>query len=123
MAFVVQFRFRETMSSLQWCAKAREQLGELNVTIDVPRDIPLLEIPKGRVSLQRFIYWHVFKAFHHQDLSVGDLNHINFDWYAPQNAHRQTPEQVRQWCLDAGLQVDQENLHEAGITVVASKPP
>jgi hypothetical protein len=49
------------------------------------------------------------------------MNHINFDWYAPTNAHRQTPEQVRLWCAQAGLDIEREIVEEAGITVIARK--
>ena len=49
------------------------------------------------------------------------MNHLNYDWYAPRNAHRQTPEQVRSWCADAGLTIEREHLQESGITVVARK--
>lgn len=38
-------------------------LGELDIEIDVPEAVGLLEIPAGRINLQRLFYWHVFKAF------------------------------------------------------------
>ena len=31
------------------------------------------------------------------------MNHINFDWYAPKNAFRQSPEEVRSWCKKLNL--------------------
>jgi len=96
-------------------------LGELNVEIDVPRPIELLGIPAGRTSVQRLFYWHVAKAFFHPELTFDEMNHINFDWYAPANAHRQTSEEVRRWCSEAGLEVEHEVLEDAGITVIARK--
>jgi arsenite methyltransferase len=96
-------------------------LGDLKIEIDIPESIDLLEIPAGKIDLQRLFYWHVFKAFHHERWSLDELNHINLDWYAPANAHRQTPEQVRAWCAEAGLEIEREHLQESGITVVAGK--
>lgn len=96
-------------------------LGDLEVEVDVPEDIDLLAIPAGRIDLQRLFYWHVFKAFHHPDLTLDELNHINFDWYAPRNAHRQSPEDVRAWCAEAGLQIEREVVEDAGITIVARR--
>jgi SAM-dependent methyltransferase len=96
-------------------------LGELNFEIDVPEAIDVLEIPAGRINLQRFFYWHVAKAFYHPDMTFDEMHHINVDWYAPVNAHRQTPEQVRTWCREAGLEIEHENLQEAGITVIARR--
>jgi SAM-dependent methyltransferase len=98
-------------------------LGDLEVEVDVPEDIELLAIPAGRIDLQRLFYWHVFKAFHHPDLTLDELNHINFDWYAPRNAHRQSPEDVRAWWAEAGLQIEREVVEDAGITIVARRTP
>lgn len=96
-------------------------LGELDIEIEVPEDIDLLDIPAGKIDLQRLFYWHVFKAFYHPDLGLEEMNHINFDWYAPRYAHRQTPEEVRRWCAEAGLDVEHENVQESGITVIARR--
>lgn len=96
-------------------------LGDLDVTIEVPEDVDLLEIPAGEHNLQRLFYWHVFKAFYNPKMSLEEMNHINFDWYAPMNAHRQSPEQVRAWCAEAGLVIERENVQEAGITIVARR--
>jgi arsenite methyltransferase len=96
-------------------------LGELGVSVDVPEDVSLLRIPAGRYDVQRLFYWHVFKAFYDPAMTLEEMNHINFDWYAPMNAHRQTPEQVRSWCVEAGLVVERENLQQAGITVIARR--
>lgn len=96
-------------------------LGEMKIEIDVPEAIDLLGIPAGRVDLQRFFYWHVAKAFYRPDYSLEEMQHINFDWYAPKNAHRQTPEQVRAWCEAAGLAIERERIEESGITVIARK--
>jgi ubiquinone/menaquinone biosynthesis C-methylase UbiE len=96
-------------------------LGELNISVDVPQPIELLQIPAGRIDVQRLFYWHIFKAFYRSDMTIDEMAHINFDWYAPKNAHRQTPEEVRAWCNEAGLEVEREVVEEAGITVVATK--
>ncbi len=98
-----------------------KQLGEMDSVIEVPEDISLLDIPAGPIPLQRFIYWHVFKAFYRPDMTLEEMLHINFDWYAPRNAHRQSPEEVRQWCAEAGLDIQRETIEPAGITVVARK--
>ncbi len=96
-------------------------LGRLDAEIDIPQAIDLLGIPAGRVNVQRLFYWHVAKAFYHPDLSFDEMNHINFDWYAPVNAARQSPEEVRAWCEDSGLLIEREVIEDAGITVIARK--
>jgi SAM-dependent methyltransferase len=98
-------------------------LGELNVEIDIPEAIDLLGIPAGRVNVQRLFYWHVAKAFYHPELTFDEMNHVNFDWYAPAHAHRHSPQEVRHWCADAGLKIEREVVEDAGITVIARKRP
>ncbi|MCC6338258.1 MAG: class I SAM-dependent methyltransferase [Myxococcales bacterium] len=101
--------------------KLGKVLGDLDLELDVPEDIELLQIPRGKINLQRFFYWHVFKAFYRPDHTLEELNHINFDWYAPMNAHRQTPEEVRAWCKALSLSIEREIIQEAGITVIAKR--
>lgn len=96
-------------------------LGELEIEIDVPEEVALLGIPKGKINLQRLFYWHIFKAYYRPEFTLEEMNHVNFDWYAPKNSHRQTPEQVRAWCGEAGLVLERERIEEAGITVIARK--
>jgi SAM-dependent methyltransferase len=96
-------------------------LGELNAEIEIERPIDLLGIPAGRIDVQRLFYWHVAKAFYRADLDFDEMNHINYDWYAPANAARQSPEEVRAWCAEFGLAVEREVVEEAGITVIARK--
>jgi SAM-dependent methyltransferase len=96
-------------------------LGELGAQIDIPRPIDLLGIPAGRIDVQRLFYWHVAKMFYRPDLDLDEMNHINYDWYAPANAARQSPEEVRAWCAESGLAIEREVIEEAGITVIARK--
>ncbi|MBI4375244.1 MAG: class I SAM-dependent methyltransferase [Elusimicrobia bacterium] len=96
-------------------------LGKLNAEIDIPRPIDLLDIPAGRINIQRLFYWHVAKAFYHPELSFAEMNHINYDWYAPANAARQSPEEVRRWCAECDLSIEREVVEDAGITIIARK--
>lgn len=96
-------------------------LGELDADVDIPEPIDLLGIPAGRTTVQRLFYWHIAKMFYRPDFTFQEMNHVNFDWYAPANAHRQTPEDLRAWCGEAGLDVERLVEEEAGITVIARK--
>ena len=87
----------------------------------MPESIEFLDIPSGPISLQRFFYWHVAKAFYHPNLTLEEMNHINFDWYLPANAPRHTCEDVWAWCADAALEIEYENLRTEGITVIARR--
>ena len=101
--------------------KLGRALGELGVVVDVPEAVDILGIPAGPIDVQRLFYWHVAKAYFDPELTLDEMAHINFDWYAPRNAHRQSPEEVRTWCEEAGLKIERECVQEAGITVVARR--
>lgn len=98
------------------------ELGKLNATVDVKQDIPVLGIKAGKIDVQRLFYWSVLKAYYRPDFSFEEMNHINFDWYTPQYAHRQTPEEVAAWIAEAGLEMQHLKSEEAGITAVARRP-
>jgi len=120
-----QLRFlsdEEAWQALYPLTKLGIALGELNVELYVSEDIPYLGIKKGKLDLQRFIYWNVCKLYYRPEYTLDEMNHINFDWFRPLNCHRHTPEEVRRWCDEAGLVIERMNVQEAGITVVAQKP-
>jgi arsenite methyltransferase len=111
----------QAWKSLEPLTKLGKVLGELEVEVNVPEDIDLLEIPAGPIDLQRLFYWHVFKAYYDPELTLDETNHINYDWYGPRNAHRQSPQELREWCEAGGLEIERERVEEAGITIVARR--
>lgn len=122
----IRERLRELDDESAWRAlmpltRLGEALGRLDVKVEVPEDVELLDIPAGEIDIQRLFYWHVFKAFYRPDFTLDEMNHINFDWYRPSNAFRQTPDEVREWCQECGLAIEHMGVEEAGITVVARR--
>jgi len=93
-------------------------LAEVGRQIEVP-DIPVLGIAGGTYDVQRFFYWHVAKVFWNDAYSFEENNHINFDWFHPKYAHRQTADEVRQWCDEIGLEIERWNEEDAGFSVRA----
>ena len=118
---LLQYGNQEAWDKLIPLTKLGKALGELNIEIDVEEDIDLLGIKKGKLDLQRFFYWNICKAFYKPEYNIDEMNHLNFDWFRPLNCQRQTPEQVNQWCVEAGLEIEHQNIQEAGITIIAKK--
>lgn len=108
----------EEMRSLTSLGQA---LSELEATVEVTRDVPLLGIAAGKHDVQRLIYWHFAKLFWNSEMSFEENVHVNFDWYRPRYAHRQTAGEVRSWVEAAGLRIDRLCEDEAGLTVRATK--
>lgn len=122
----IRDRLKDVSEEAAWKAlepltKLGIALGELNITVNVPEKIDLLDIPAGPIDLQRLFYWHVSKAFYHPNLTLDEANHINFDWYTPRNAHRQSLAELRAWCAEDGLEIEREVEEPAGITIIARK--
>ncbi len=88
-----------TMTSQDLWAMAEQvtelgrRLDALQVEIDVPA-IPALGIPAGRMSVQRFIYWHFMKCFWNEELGRDTSIATNFDWYSPSQARRFSKSEV-----------------------------
>ncbi|WP_207000511.1 class I SAM-dependent methyltransferase [Trinickia mobilis] len=98
------------------------QLGELNVEVDITEPIEVLGIPAGKINLQRLFYWHIFKAYYRPEWSFDEMQHVNFDWYAPKNAHRHTFDEIERWCSDANLEIERADHEElAGYSIIARK--
>ena len=111
----------EAWKALESLTRLGITLGELNMDFEVQEDIPVLGIKKGKYDLQRFFYWNICKMYYRPEFSFDEMNHINFDWFRPLNCHRHTPEEIKKWCQEAGLTIEDMNVQGAGITVVAVK--
>ncbi len=111
----------EAWEALRPLTRLGQALAELRVEVDVPEDVPQLGIPAGRVDIQRLFYWHVAKAFWNPEHSFEENHHVNFDWYHPKYAHRQTEAEVRSWCRESGLEVAWFDRQPSGFTVRAIK--
>ncbi len=96
-------------------------LAGLHVQVDVPEDVPYLGIKAGRNDVQRLIYLHFVKLFWNEAFSFEENVHVNFDWYHPRYAHRQTDDEVRRWCAEAALRITRFDVQESGFTVRALK--
>jgi arsenite methyltransferase len=101
--------------------KFGQSLAGLHAEVEVPEDIPYLGIKAGRYDIQRFVYWNFMKLFWNDDYPFATNHHINFDWYHPRYAHRQTEAEIRKWCDEAGLSIYYLDEQESGFTVRARK--
>ena len=119
--FTVGMPADECLKISEAITKFGRSLSDLGVTVDVPEDIPILEIKAGKYDLQRFIYWHVFKCYWNDTIDWDSNVITNFDWYHPLHAHRHTPEEVRAWFEEIGLDVVHFQVVDSGISVLGQK--
>jgi SAM-dependent methyltransferase len=112
----------EAWEALRSLTALGQALARLGATIQLDEGVPLLGIPAGRHDVQRLMYWNFAKVFWNETLTFETNNHVNFDWYTPTYAHRQTEAEVRQWCFDLGLTIERFHIDDAGFTVRARLP-
>lgn len=96
-------------------------LAALKTDVVVEQDVPELGIKAGTHDVQRLIYWNFAKLFWNDAFDFEENVHINYDWYRPTYSHRQTAEEVTDWCLGAGLEIVRIHEQDSGFTVRAVK--
>ncbi len=96
-------------------------LGELNLEVEIKKPISFLGIQEGKINIQRLFYYKIFKAFYHENFTIEEMNHINFDWFRPKNCHRHTPDEIKDFCKDAGLLIERLYIDDSGISVISRK--
>ena len=111
----------QAWKALESLTKLGISLGKINADIEIEEDIPYLGIKKGKFNLQRFFYYNIAKCYYREDFTFDEMNHINFDWYRPLNCHRHTPEEIKEWCNELNLEINNFFVDESGIAVVAKK--
>lgn len=111
----------EAWEALRPLTRLGQALAQLQVSVEIPEDVPLLGIKAGTLDIQRFIYWNVAKLYWRDGFSFEENHHVNFDWYHPRYAHRHTEDEVLRWCDEERLIVEHLDVQESGITVRAAK--
>ncbi|HHH28322.1 MAG TPA: class I SAM-dependent methyltransferase [Polyangiaceae bacterium] len=107
----------EAMTGITALGKA---LAELDQTLELVEDIPVLGIKKGTYDLQRFVHYNIMKCFHNADFDDFTNNIVNVDWYHPRYCFRYTPDEFRAW-FDEGWEIQHFDEREAGLSCRALK--
>ncbi|HCF99310.1 MAG TPA: class I SAM-dependent methyltransferase [Chloroflexi bacterium] len=122
----VREQLRDMTDEQAWNAmrpltKLARNLSALHAEVVVEEDVPELGIKAGRQDVHRLIYWNFAKLFWNDSFDFEENVHINYDWYRPTYAHRQSAEEITEWCRDAGLEIVRMHEQESGYTVRAVK--
>jgi ubiquinone/menaquinone biosynthesis C-methylase UbiE/uncharacterized protein YbaR (Trm112 family) len=111
----------QAWSAMRPLTRLARNLAALKVEVVVEEDVPQLGIQAGRQDVQRLIYWNFAKLFWNDAFDFEENVHINYDWYRPTYAHRQSAEEITSWCQGAGLEIVRMHEQESGYTVRAVK--
>lgn len=111
----------DAWNAMRPLTKLGRNLARLKAVVEVEEDVPELGITAGRYDVQRLIYWNFAKLFWNEDFDFEENVHINYDWYRPTYAHRQSAEELEAWCREAGLAITRLHEQDSGYTVRAVK--
>jgi len=90
--------------------------------IEVPEDIPYLEIKKGKYNLQRLMYYKFLKLFWNEHMNFEDNHNVMFDWFYPEVADRYSVEEVKEFFKKVPeFKIEKFVVLEGGIGVIARK--
>lgn len=117
---ICELPFDDALKVCEGITHLGQQLAALKVTLDVDHDIPALGIRKGKVDLQRFFHWNLFKCFWNEDFDFFTNNIINCDWYHPEHCHRFEPCEFQDW-FACGWEIEAWDVQDAGISCRARK--
>lgn len=109
------YKFAEAMTEFG------KSLREAKVNIEIPKDIPFLNIKAGSYDLQRLFYWNVFKCWWDDEGDKEYSNAVNFDWYHPEYAFRYTEDEIKNWFKEENVKIENFNVLDAGIAVRGTK--
>lgn len=67
--------------------------------------VEFLEIPGGKMTLQRFVYDNFLKCFFNSNMGFEQSAIVNYDWYLPDIAYRYTVSEFKSMCRKAGFEI------------------
>jgi ubiquinone/menaquinone biosynthesis C-methylase UbiE len=96
-------------------------LGQIKEEIDIPEDIPFLDIKKGKYNLQRFFYYHIMKLFYNPELPF--QRHVVNNWnaYYPKHVLFLPAAEIRSFFEDLGFRFEIWNEEGNGVALIAVK--
>lgn len=100
---------REAFEALKEFTQFGKLLSELDVKVEIPEDMPVLQIKKGCYDIQRLVYYHFLKCFWNEEWGFKNSTLVNFDWYHPEYSWRFTREEVFEWYEENGFDIVEYN--------------
>jgi arsenite methyltransferase len=118
---ISSMRPQDAFEAVKPLTKLGIALGEIEQELDVPEDIPFLEIKKGKYNLQRFFYYHIMKLFNNPDLPF--QRHVVNNWnaYYPKHVLFLPAAEIRSFFAELGFQFEIWNEEGNGISIIAIK--
>ncbi len=112
---------REAIEAVKPLTELGIALGKIDRELEIPSDIPILGIKKGKYNLQRFFYYHIMKLFYNPDLPFMRQVINNLNAYYPKHVLFLPPEEIRSYFLDLNMKIEGWSEQGNGLGIVATK--
>ncbi len=97
-------------------------LSDMKVDVEVPKSFSEFGNLAGeKMSLQRFLYFSVFKCFWNDDFSFEKSVEFNHDWYSYPICNKTSLEEGSLWFIKNGLGIDYIDSNASNINIRGSK--
>ena len=108
---------KECMELSEQLAYLGKNLAKIKTKIQIPKNIPLLNIKAGTYDIQRFVYWNFIKCWWSKDVPFKQSIATNFDWYFPKFAFRHTSKEIKKWFNISKIKITYLKEIESGICI------
>ena len=93
-------------------------LHDMDVDVEVPENFDLLgELAGEKMSLQRFVYYAIFKCFYNDEFTLDKSTEFNHDWYCYPICNKTSLETARSWFESNGFEVDYVDSNLSNINI------
>lgn len=113
--------YSDAIKTMKSFTEFGKSLSEQKIQINIPKDMELLGIKKGKYDLQRFVYYNFFKCFWNKSWGYDYSNMVNFDWYHPKFCWRHSETEIKCWCKELNLKIKYIKEVESGYACMLQK--
>lgn len=117
---ISELSYEKAVQVCKQITRLGKTLSKYEFELNIPQ-VDILEIKKGKYTLQRFIYHFFMKCFWNDEMSLKDNAVLNYDWYHPEESSKHTVEEVKGWFKKAGLNIVHQHVDFYGITIRGRK--
>lgn len=93
-------------------------LGEMDVNVNVPSHYTMFGHLSGQeMSLQRFVYYSMFKCFYNPEFTKEKSDEFNHDWYCYPICNKTSVEEAVNWYVRNGLLIEHVDSNPSNINL------
>jgi len=99
-------------------------LSETKVEVEVPKEFTMFGALAGeKMSLQRFVYYALFKCFYNPDFTLEKSQEFSHDWYCYPICNKVSVEEATDWFIRNGLSINYIDANMSNVNIRGSYHP